>query len=332
MENIKKKQLTLVHEIPNNYHGSTLQFSNSSQSQVAPSVSTGQSTHENISPFTEDGVDPDFGLAHQQLAHDITDEFDFGQWLNDPALPSDEQNFANNVPEDMVYPMSGGLPDSMEASGTSDDSQMSQNTKAFNPSALPFSTGATMVAGDQLYAANPDALNLTKQLSLRTSMPSNEAASYNTYWQAPPREPDHIDSAMVLCDTPDTPALGAEKSFTNYLTKPHTARGIGKQSVTTARLNTSTLHDALQRARKLTAQVTKLKAQEVKLRDQVKATKSEKVLLQRRIEKVESEKESALDTLREIQDEVDAWDLDDERTVSLSDRMQKIKVLLPHSD
>ena len=340
MENIKKKQLTLVQEIPYNDHGSTLQFSNSSQSQVAPSVSTGQSTYENISPLTEDGVDPNFGLTNQQATQVIPDDPVFEQWMNDLALvnaSSGEPNFANNVQENVVYPMSGALPDSMEASGTSDGSQMRQSINTSDPTGLQFSTGAAMVAGDQLYTANPDALNLTKQLSLRTSMLSNEATGNYNYWQTSPRAPDHIDSAMVLCDTPETPALGAEKSFMNHFTKPYTASGIGKKTVRSARVNTPARHKAMQRAEtlearvaKLTVQKDELRAQEDELRAQVKATNLEKILLQRRIEKVESEKEILLDALVNIRREVGAWDLDDERMVSSSDRMQNIKSLLPH--
>jgi len=290
---------------------------------VAGSVSTGQSAHYNISPLTYDGADPNTDITNQQLTHEIPDDVNFGQWLNDFNASSGEQNLTNNFLEDRSFTMSGALPDSTQASGTIDGSEMSQGTNTCNHIEWDFS-GATMVAGDQLHTANADTLDSNKQLNLHTSMMSNEAPS-NPYWQTGSRVVDDFDSAMVLCDTPNSSITGADKSFLNHLPQSFMARGIAKPPARSAR--------AVKRAEKLTAQVTKLTALRDELRAQVKGTKSENSSLRRRIEEVESEKEGLLDTLEEIGKEVDAWDLDDGEALevdSLSDRMHRIKLLLPH--
>lgn len=319
-----------------NDYGSIFRSSNSSQSRVTASASTSQSTHYNISPLTEDGADLNFDLANQQPTNDKPEGIDYGQWLNDlvwPNASSGETSFSNSVLEDMTCTMSGALADSMEVSGTSDGSQMSQGLNTLAPTSVPFSTSAPIVAGEQPYA---DALNPTKQLSVRTSMPSNEATS-NPGWQSASRGVDHIDTAMELCETPDRLVPGAEKAFMNHSTKFHTARGIGKQPVRPPRANGPALQTALKQAEKLKARVAKLTAKEDELRAQVKGTQSEKRSLQRKIDEVESEKESLLETLSKIQREVDTWDQDDgesleadERMASLNTRMHAIKLLLSH--
>lgn len=318
-----------------NDQGSTSQSSNSSQSQVTGSVSTGQSTHYNIGPLTEDGANCNVNLANQQLIHNLPDDLNFGQsrndWTWDNSL-SGEQHFANNAMEDMTITMSGALQDSIEASGVSYGSHMSQNISTSIPTEWDFSTGAAMVVGDQLYTGDTDALNLTNQLSLRTSMLGNEATR-NPYWPTVSRVVDDIDSAMGLCDTPNIPAPGADKSFLNHLPQSFMARGIAKPPARPTRANTPARQNALRQAEKLKAQVAKLTAREVELRAQVKLTKSENSLLRRRIEEVEIEKDHLMDTLVEIRNQVDAWDLDDGEALeinSLSGLMQKIKSLLPH--
>ena len=110
-------------------------------------------------------------------------------------------------------------------------------------------------------------------------------------------------------------------------------RGIAKPPARPARANTPALQNALRRAEKLAAQVAKLTAVRDELRAQVKGTKLENSSLRRRLEEVESEKDHLMDTLVKIENQVVAWDLDDSEALEvdlLSDRMQKIKLLLPH--
>ena len=244
-------------------------------SQIAASFSTSQNTHQDISPLTEDGADPAFVVAAQQLGHDIPDDPDFTHlpddwtWTNDSVA---EHHFANDVLEDMTFSMSGALPISREALSNSDGVEVSQSVNGFNTAGLELYiapeqsniTEATLVAGDQPYSASANGPNLSKQLSLRTSMSSNEPMS-DPSWQAAYHGVDQIDSAMELCDTPNSAAPGTEK-LTSFLAQSLMPRGISKQPVRSARAHQAALNNALKRIEKLTVQVDELRTKTKGLR------------------------------------------------------------------
>jgi hypothetical protein len=307
-------------------HSFNIQSSNSSVSQIAASFSTCQSTHQEISPLTQDGADPASDLIEQQSASNTSNDLEFTgmlddwTWTNDPSA---EHHFTNNVLEDMTFPMSGALPGS------------SQSLNIFHPTELDFSipseqsntAGATMVAGDQRFIANANGLDFSKQLSLRTSMLSNEPTG-DPYWQSAYRGADHIDSAMELCDTPNSPVTRAEKLM-SHPTQSLMPRGINKQPYRPVRTNTPAQQNAVKRIDRLTAKVKELSVK-------VKGLRLDNRSLQTKIEELESEQEALLDILDQIRMEVDMWDPDDsespeldERMVLLNNSMQNIKLLLP---
>jgi len=259
--------------------------------------------------------------------------------LNDLTTLNDsnrEQHVTSNVLEDMTSTMSGALPNSMEALGGSGGVKAGQGTSNnFKPTGLGMYIApkqsnineAVMVADDQPHSAYANAPDFSKQLSLRTSMSSNDYTS-DPYWQTADRGADLIDSAMELCDTPDSAGLGTEKVM-SYLAQPSKPRGISKQPVRPVRPHIPALKTALKRIDRLTAQVEELRAK-------IKGLRLDNRSLQTKIGELKSEKETLLDTLDQIRMEVDMWDpIDgeapefDECVVSLNKSMREIKLLLP---
>ena len=302
-------------------------------------MSTDQGMHQDISPLTEEGADLTFDLAKQEPIHNMTNDPDFTQALDDLTWGFDlsgSQHF-NNVLEAMESTMSSAFSSSMESNGGQGLNISSHPTELDFSNAAESSniTRAAMATGDQPYSAHTDGPNLAKELSLRTSMLSREPTS-NPSWQVASCGVDQIDSTMELCDTPDSLLPGVERS-TGYPTKSLKPRGICKHPGKSTRTHPPALQSVLNQVKRLRAQIEKLTAQADQLYSETDGLKSGNRLLHIRIGEVESEKEALLSILRKIRREIDAWELDDgeslefdERMTSLTDSMRNIKLLLPN--